>query len=224
MVFPTNTAIDTELLVDFDGNPIGGLKSGWFVQLRGRPQSGTTTFCMNLVHSFSMAVEGRNDPNNYNVLWIDGDCSLYDGVFSSAAGVSVAALRIGANHHKTIMDVMLQLGPLADMVIIDKACSLDAPKTFVNLCASAAHAGVLVLAVEGVWYSHQHRVEYVGGDDQYREQATLAIDINLGTADVAYSKVSQYPKRVRYEYHPEICKALPPAYQIPSGGGGLPGP
>ncbi len=211
MVIPTNTALDEKLLVGFDGTPLGGLRTGWAVQVRGKPQSGTSTFCWNLVYSLAQ-LEGDT-----HAVWLDLDGSATPELLRNVED-DLDIITMNTKEMKAVVTYMTSIAEHVDLIILDKVDALT-PPTWDYLayhCAKVAtENNVLVVAVSGTWYSPQNRVEFTAGEDQVRLYFTLGVDIDKGTVETVYSKVTRYPRRIRYAYSPELRRVLPGPYRIP---------
>lgn len=211
MIIPTNTALDEKLLVGFDGNPLGGLKTGWAVQVRGKPQAGTSTFCWNLVHSLAQ-LDGDT-----HAVWLDLDGSATPELLRHVED-DLDIIIMNTREAKVVTDYMDAIANHVNLIILDKvdAFTTSGWNYLAYHCARiASEYNVLVVAVSGEWYSPTNRVAFTAGEDLVRLYFTLGLSIDKGTAETVYSKVTIYPKRIRYEYGSELRGVLPGPYRLP---------
>lgn len=211
--------IDEQLLVTYDGAPLGGLPNGALIELQGGPSAGVTTFCMALLRQLSLWEPAGS------ALWVDGDFAMTNGVGPALCedwGVTSGVRFLTPPVDKRLgwaMRIIEEASPLADVTIVDRIDGLiaDYPEekyeleTLIAVAARVAHENnILIIGCTGQWYSHKVRDVITAGERPFRQYASLGLTLlRPGWIEVSYSRVTRYPRQVRYEYASDIAKRLP---------------
>lgn len=217
--------LDNDLLVDFDGNSLGGIPGGSIVDLRGGPQVGTTTFCLSLVGSAfrigSIVVyfdTGGLKDISWKDLFVYGllnregwrpDVIVYDCRPSDAWG-QYAPQFDGEPFYDDLPDEYP-----GNLFIFDKfnefaRGSQDERNDFIrNVTAVCYKNNSTAIFVSGEWSSTKNH-EWVENQPILTQYSHVGIALpRKGCAELCHSRITQYPRRVEFEYTEELREYLP---------------
>ena len=194
-VVPSGSAtIDTRLLLDFDGSPLGGLPAGRVIHLYGPPCSGVTTFCLSV---FAQCRSG---------LWVDADLSFPGG---RAFGPEHMLLRPGDSG--AAWDIYRSLAPVVECVVIDSWDGMlanveGAALSLGWLCQAAGDATLLVAS--HLWHNLEEGRDFTYNEKEWRQLAAVGLHFEKPhEVAVGYSSICQQGRRVHFDDLPERIRA-----------------
>lgn len=193
--------LDSDLLRDFSGKPLGGVPKGRLVEIAGRPSSGVSTLCWSLA------------ARSGSVCWVDcASCGLplaAQELWNEE--VILCTLPTGNSYY--LQDVLRELVPHVDCFVIDPweaaAYSL-ADKGISKMVGALAQAAMendtLVLVGNRMWGNARSRGEFSKNAEAFRTFASLGLFLpKAGECQVAYSRLGPAGRSVLYVYSDGLC-------------------